>query len=1131
MPTYTLQPYHCRRSFRPSKTHPRTSPQLRVEILEPRTLLATFTVVDITDGGLGSLRQAIVEANSTPGADLIQFNIPGSGVRTINLSSPLPPIQNAITIDGWTQTGFQDRPIIELNGSGVTGDGLTIHGSDNLVRGLIINRFNGNGIAISGINAKRNAIEGNYIGTNADGTADFGNSFNGVLIAGGAQSNAVGGKEAATLTTGRNVISGNNESGIRVAGSDNAILAGNYIGTKADGTGDIGNSLAGIALVFPETVNSVVQNNVVSGNDADGINIATFSSSNPLTNNFVRMNIIGLEADGRTPAPNGRWGLVLDSSGNKIGSATSTGNVISANGLGGILIGATRTANHITGNLIGTDISGMLDRGNAQQGILLDGALGNFIGGSVFEQRNIFSANKQSGIRIAGGSQNSIRGNYIGTRVDGTGDLGNSAAGIEIVFNGATDNLIGGEGRFEGNVISGNGTDGIAIAIGAPNNNRLIGNIIGLEANGDVPLPNTRWGVVVESAGNSIGSATSHNVISGNGLGGVTVINGSNNMIIGNYLGTDISGTLHRGNGSHGILINNGAQNQIGGTAAGQSNIIAGNKASGVMIVGANATSNPVRANSIFANNHLGIDLGGNGVTLNDSMDSDNGPNRLLNFPIIQSVFPGTTTRVTGVVNGAPSTSVTVEFFANIGIDPTGYGEGQRLIGTRTVTTSSDGSGNFEFDLANSTSTNEVITATATDSLGNTSEFSKALGLDTARPTSRVASLQSPAQSRSFAVTVIGSDLGLPGLPASGIESYDIYVSIDGSGFTKWTTVTSQSPTAIYTGESNHSYGFRSIAKDWAGNIETKPISVEASIFLPDLDPPVSEVRSVDTSTSTFQLEIVGVDPGLSGISLFDIYVQVDNAAPSYFATTTASLIAGNYLGSANYAALTDGVLHSYRFYSIAFDRRGNVENAPLPPSDIVVSKTFSSPVQLTIDRFDVQKNATQRSLIRYLDLSFNTSNGVDAIVNSISDSNAGNDRARLRRFNLDGSGFGEVVPLAGKLNWSAVDRVMAFDFGQRGIGGDATSLIGNGYYALELDLDGDGRLESVKHFYRLLGEVNGDRTVNALDNSLVSRAVGTFGSNLNEDINGDGVVTIADALSVRRGIGRALSPALPIDD
>ena len=82
-----------------------------ISAIKPATA-ATFVVTNTADAGLGSLRQAIQSANSLPGPDLIQFNIPGTGVHTIVAGSDLPFVTDALTIDGTSQPGYSGKPLI-----------------------------------------------------------------------------------------------------------------------------------------------------------------------------------------------------------------------------------------------------------------------------------------------------------------------------------------------------------------------------------------------------------------------------------------------------------------------------------------------------------------------------------------------------------------------------------------------------------------------------------------------------------------------------------------------------------------------------------------------------------------------------------------------------------------------------------------------------------------------------------------------------------------------------------------------------------------------------------------------------------------------------------------------------------
>ena len=221
---------------------------------------------------------------------------------------------------------------------------------------------------------------------------------------------------------------------------------------------------------------------------------------------------------------------------------------------------------------------------------------------------------------------------------------------------------------------------------------------------------------------------------------------------------------------------------------------------------------------------------------------------------------------------------------------------------------------------------------------------------------------------------------------------------------------------------------------------------------------------------------------------------------------------------------------HTYRFFTMAIDRHINFEAAPTDPTaDVVVTAAYAVPIELEAVTFEVQHGATQRSFINHIDVGFSTSEGLQAVISSLDDVDPLNDRVRLRRFNLDGSGPGELVPLAGHAQ--IVDRVFELDFDAQGIGGNRNSTQGDGYYALEFDLDGNGTFETTRHFYRLFGDVNGDRIVDNLDFSAILSALGSVGDGLDEDLNGDGVVNAQDRLLAIRSRGRNVGAGLHLDD
>src|SRR6185437_10060533 len=145
-----------------------------LEGLEDRRLMSTYMVTTTADSGAGSLRQAITDASNHAGPDVIHFAI-GTGAKTISPSKGLPGLGDGTVLDATTQPGYAGKPLIDIDGSGAgSTDGLRISGSGVVVRGLIINHFKGSGILVLGGGGNR--IAGNYIGTDAAGTADAGNT-------------------------------------------------------------------------------------------------------------------------------------------------------------------------------------------------------------------------------------------------------------------------------------------------------------------------------------------------------------------------------------------------------------------------------------------------------------------------------------------------------------------------------------------------------------------------------------------------------------------------------------------------------------------------------------------------------------------------------------------------------------------------------------------------------------------------------------------------------------------------------------------------------------------------------------------------------------------------------------------
>ncbi len=210
---------------------------------------------------------------------------------------------------------------------------------------------------------------------------------------------------------------------------------------------------------------------------------------------------------------------------------------------------------------------------------------------------------------------------------------------------------------------------------------------------------------------------------------GVVITTSGENLITGNYIGVDYTGTKPMGNGGSGIqLMNLSSGNIFGGTGNGEKNVISGNGSSGISI-GTYGSGNIISTNSIYDNGGIGIDLGDDGITANDNGDTDTGPNALQNFPVLKSLrFSQGSVTISGSLNSAAGTDYLLQFFVNKIGDESGYGEGQKYIGSAKVTTDPSGNATFSETFPVYSSWGGTITATATDPGGSTSEFSKAIG-------------------------------------------------------------------------------------------------------------------------------------------------------------------------------------------------------------------------------------------------------------------------------------------------------------------------------------------------------------------------------------------------------------------
>ncbi|HJT81950.1 MAG TPA: CSLREA domain-containing protein, partial [Chthoniobacterales bacterium] len=625
--------------------------------------------------------------------------------------------------------------------------GLNIFDSDrnhidsNLMSGNGSQEKNGAGLSITGGN--NNAVVNNIIGLNFGGNVKLGNSL-GIFLTG--KENIIGGDVAGE----GNTISGNGEGadtdpngrcfgrGIDIpplfdtetgelltVGNQ---IKGNRIGTDPSGSFGLGNCDTGIVTgpVTTTVIGSIAPagRNLISDNGEDAIWCVDLDSSVSGGYGVIIGNDIGTDITGTQPIPNdqrnGCFGFCLIT--DTVWLSPDETQFIIVGSPGGMIAGGECTGQC---NLISGNYSQSLGGG----GIL------------------------RTGLGLVG-----MFNNYVGTTRNGALPLPNQS-GVVSIFGTFTD--IGGVATDEngapvplGNLISGNHCTGVAVSDtfnnSIPGQFNIRNNRIGTNALGNAAVPNS--GEEICGAGISIGLHVSQaqvggpdifdrNIISGNGGDGIRAQNFSPaTKILNNYIGVGADGGA-LGNGRNGISVASAPGMQIGGTGAGEGNVIKHNGLAGVSIEKFPSTSIEavtVVGNMIAENGGLGIDLSNlttfqqnpDGVTPNDCLDGDIGANHLQNHPNLDAPTfnPDGTVTVEGRLLSEPGMDYTIDFYASIATDPTGYGEGEMHIGAINVRTAGTGFVAYSFTSTVFVPSSRKITATATGPDGSTSEFSCAAG-------------------------------------------------------------------------------------------------------------------------------------------------------------------------------------------------------------------------------------------------------------------------------------------------------------------------------------------------------------------------------------------------------------------
>jgi hypothetical protein len=348
------------------------------------------------------------------------------------------------------------------------------------------------------------------------------------------------------------------------------------------------------------------------------------------------------------------------------------------------------------------------------------GTDGITIGGDTVVVRGlVINSFPRDGIHFLNGAgAATIECNFIGTDVTGLQDYGNANVGIALDDSSGT--------LIDGNLISANAIAGVDIDA-ASSTVALQGNYIGTDVTGAAALGNFT-GVTLLGSDNTIGGVALGNVISGNVESGISIegVAATGNFVYGNTIGSNAAGDASLPNGGPGVFIVDGAsQNTVGSTTAGAGNLLRANGASGVWVSSDTSIDNAVRGNSTLLNGSIGIELGDFFAEPNDPGDPDSGANRLQNTPeLVDVVVAGDQVTAAFSISTNPA-NATYPLLVDFYIADADAEEGESYVGTSTYSATDFATGEVSkvFTAAAPLAPGNEVVATATDSAGNTSEF------------------------------------------------------------------------------------------------------------------------------------------------------------------------------------------------------------------------------------------------------------------------------------------------------------------------------------------------------------------------------------------------------------------------
>jgi hypothetical protein len=635
----------------------------------------------------------------------------------------------------------------------------------------------------------------------------------------------------------------------------------------------------------------------------------TGASTNTLANGDNAVILIELNGTGAGSAT----GLVL---GPTTGGSTIRGLVVNRFANDAIVIHSD--GNSILGNFIGVDPAGMTRMPNGSfpgsgNGIYIQNASANAIGGTSPADRNVISGNALDGIYVVGdvnfpANENTIQGNFVGVAANGVSSVGNRTEpapapgtaegnnlfGIEI--SGGNNNTVGGTTAGARNVVGFN-EDGITIDNGGQGN-RIQGNFVGVGADGVTPVGNVLHGISLRSSNGlsfPLGPAQSNEP-------GVSF-------------------------------------NPVGGTAAGAGNLVEFNGTSGIAVFGNPVSAsgqpnveNPIQGNSIFKNGRsngtpapLGIDLTNqftypkdDGVTPNDSKghDAPSDPNNFQNFPVLTAATSsGGTTNIAGTLSSAPNSTFRVELFAS-DPDPLNLpAEGQQFLGFVNTTTDANGDATFSVSLNVSVTNGRIVTATATDSVGNTSEFSAGIVVPTQQPSPTPTATPTAAPTNALNLSTRGRvDTGdrvlIGGFIITGNASKKVVVRGLGPSLTRFNLSGVLLDPVLELRQANGALIL--LTDNWKDN---QRVQIEGTAYQPTDDRESVIVATLQPAAYTATLSGKGQTTGIGTVEVYDNDPEADsqlaNISTRGFVQTGDNVMIGGFmlgLGSSNVQVAVRGL-------------------------------------------------------------------------------------------------------------------------------------------------------------------------------------------------------------------------------